>query len=151
MFGRILGGWTLNGIYALQSGQPFTIITGVDSNGDGDAANDRPHVNPGGDPTKVDGYINRPLRSGGDGNLGRNTGRGPGINNVDLAFYKNLRIAARHQLQFRVEAFNALNHRQFTLLTSGAERTLNNPARFFDFTQSNGGSRTIVLGLRYVF
>ncbi len=151
VFGRILGGWTLNGTYALQSGQPFTIITGVDSNGDGDAANDRPHVNPGGDPTKVDGYIQRPLRSGGDGNLGRNTGRGPGVNNVDLAFFKNLRIAARHQLQFRVEAFNALNHRQFVLLNSGAERTLNNPSRFYDFTQSNGGSRTIVLGLRYLF
>ena len=45
---RLLNGWTLSGSYLFQSGQPITIQSGVDSNGNGDADTDRAILNPGG-------------------------------------------------------------------------------------------------------
>jgi len=46
------------------------------------------------------------------GNAGRNIMRGPGINNWDLAIFKNFHFTERVYLQFRAEAFNAFNHTQ---------------------------------------
>jgi len=37
---RTFGGWEISGIVTRQSGQPFSILTGVDSNGNG-AGGDR--------------------------------------------------------------------------------------------------------------
>ena len=45
---RLLNGWTLSGSYLFQSGQPITIQSGVDSNGNGDADTDRAILNPAG-------------------------------------------------------------------------------------------------------
>ena len=47
VLGQIIGGWQLSGVTSGQSGQPFTIITGVDSNGDATDAglSDRPDIN----------------------------------------------------------------------------------------------------------
>jgi len=42
---RIFGGWQISGIVTRQSGQPFTIVTGVDSNGNG-GGGDRRTSNP---------------------------------------------------------------------------------------------------------
>jgi hypothetical protein len=152
LLGYVIGGWSVGATWAIQSGQPFTIITGVDSNGDGDTANDRPDLNPDGDPTTVGGYIQRGALMGTNGNLGRNTGRGPRLNNVNATLFKNFRVYREQQLQIRGEFFNLLNHRQFVLRNDGRERNLTNPAaQFYDFSSSNGGSRTVVLGVKYIF
>jgi hypothetical protein len=45
---QIFGGWQISGVTSAQSGQPFTVITGVDTNGNGSAVGDRPNFNPGG-------------------------------------------------------------------------------------------------------
>jgi outer membrane receptor protein involved in Fe transport len=42
--GKLLGGWQLNGIVSFQSGAPFTIVNGLDRNGDGIATSDRPNL-----------------------------------------------------------------------------------------------------------
>ena len=48
------------------------------------------------------------------GNLGRNTLRGPALNDFDLSLFKNLAPGAeRYKLQFRGEDFNVLNHSKF--------------------------------------
>ena len=47
------------------------------------------------------------------GNLGRNTVIGPGWSNLDLALEKNTRINERITLQFRADAFDALNQTNF--------------------------------------
>jgi hypothetical protein len=47
------------------------------------------------------------------GNLGRNSIRGPGINNWDLSFLKKTKIGESKSVEFRAEAFNAFNHAQF--------------------------------------
>ena len=49
------------------------------------------------------------------GNSGRNTVRGPGINNVDLSIFKTFKFNERSALEFRTEMFNAFNHTQFLL------------------------------------
>jgi outer membrane receptor protein involved in Fe transport len=41
-------GWNFSGSYLFQTGQPVTIISGVDSNGNGDSAGDRAIFNPAG-------------------------------------------------------------------------------------------------------
>jgi len=47
------------------------------------------------------------------GNVGRNTLRGPGINNWDISFLKKIKLAEARALEFRAEFFNAFNHVQF--------------------------------------
>jgi hypothetical protein len=44
-----------------------------------------------------------------DGNLGRNTFRGPNFRNLDIALFKNIKASERVNLQFRAEAFNLFN------------------------------------------
>jgi hypothetical protein len=46
----VLGGFQINGIYQIQSGQPITVLAGRDANRNGDAAGDRAILNPNGDP-----------------------------------------------------------------------------------------------------
>jgi len=47
------------------------------------------------------------------GNLGRNAIIGPGFNNVDFSLIKRTRITERFSNEFRVEAFDLLNHPNF--------------------------------------
>jgi hypothetical protein len=47
------------------------------------------------------------------GDLGRNTLRGPGIDNYDLSFIKRTSFTESKSLEFRAEFFNAFNHGQF--------------------------------------
>jgi hypothetical protein len=75
------------------------------------------------DPTAYDCVFNTPDANGippipyGDlasyGNLGRNSLRGPGINNWDLSFLKRTKITESKSVEFRAEFFNAFNHVQF--------------------------------------
>jgi hypothetical protein len=47
VIGRIAGGWQIAGVTTFESGVPFTVINGADSNGVG-GNNDRPDLNPNG-------------------------------------------------------------------------------------------------------
>lgn len=129
----ILGGWQLQGIVTMQQGFPFTPGINSDPHNIAFAYARRPDVV--GDP-RVD-YC-RPERCfdinafrmptpGVPGNAGRNIIRGPGINNWDLAIFKNFQFTESIQLQFRAEAFNAFNHTQ-----------LNNPNNNIELTTQGG-------------
>ena len=133
---RVFGGWGLNVITQAQSGQPFTILTGLDSYGIGSTAA-RPDYNPNGtitlDPVSHDyrsfstpldgtGIVVTHLGANGlplansqlkVGNLGRNTFRGPGLDTQNATFYKKILITERVYLEFRGEFFNLFNHRNF--------------------------------------
>jgi len=70
------------------------------------------------DPTAFDCQFNNDLHLAPGsiasfGNLGRNTLRGPGINNWDISFLKKTKITESKVLEFRAEMFNAFNHAQF--------------------------------------
>jgi len=48
------------------------------------------------------------------GNVGRGSLRGPGLFSVDTSFFKKVRISEGLNVQFRAEAFNILNHANFS-------------------------------------
>jgi len=80
------------------------------------------------------------------GNIGRNILRADGIGNLDLGLIKNTRISETRNLQFRAELYNATNSRNF-----GIPQGRVNSADFLNQWGTDGGSRRIVLALRYVF
>jgi hypothetical protein len=121
---HVLGGWQVNGISYWRTGIPVDIrMTGVmSSTGVGSGLAQQPRPNIVGNLVPADRSIDKwfdaaALQRPADttatfGNIGRNTGRGPGIFNVDMSLFKNTRIG-RVDTELRVEAFNVLNHPQF--------------------------------------
>lgn len=125
----ILGGFQITGVYTAQSGTPLTITQALaggpngtlfqfaDPLGNGSATL-RPNLI--GDPHGT-GSITQWFNTAafapaffGYGSAGRGVVRGPGINNWDVAIFKNFRFSERVNLQFRSEFFNVLNHAQYT-------------------------------------
>jgi hypothetical protein len=121
----ITGGWQLGGIYQASTGEPFSALVGGDPLGvNNGIIFDYPDrlrgagcgslVNSG-DPIN---YIRTqcfafPNPSNRLGNAGRNILRGPGLSNFDFSVFKNNKITEKLNAQFRVEAFNILNHTNF--------------------------------------
>jgi len=136
---NVIGGWQLNGTMSLQSGRPFSVICistlYCDYNGDGDGY-DRPNAPKYGnirrglhrsdyikgalnandftDPNNGQTYAQEfgilgGIPEGKDGNLGRNTFRGPGYADVDASIFKTFDLPKEYKLQFRAEAFNLFN------------------------------------------
>src|SRR6266850_5957026 len=130
---QVLGGWQISGITTLQTGTPFTVITGgPDSSGfnSGQGASagtnsDRPDVTRSG-PLPQDNHnpdaafdttyfkVAPPGRAG---TSGRNAYYGPGLQNYDFAAAKNFPLFAKlgeqTRLQFRADFFNLFNHTNF--------------------------------------
>lgn len=86
----VFSGYELSTITQLQSGRPYTITAGNDPNNDGNSRTDRPP------------------------SVGRNTVDGPGFATVDLRFTRDFAIWERARLRLMFEAFNALNHPNFS-------------------------------------
>ena len=97
----LVGGWQVNGIYTWQRGFPLT-ITAADVGGLNDTFGTN-RADLVGDPNAGERTVNRWFNTaafaqpaaGALGNLGRNTERGPGVNNLDLALFKNVSITQR--------------------------------------------------------
>jgi len=121
---RVLGGWQLSGFMMLQGGNPNTVTMGGayprgDFNAD-NTAGDRPNA-----PLtaiKSAGWSRQEFLDGifkvadfpkpalgTDGNLGRNTYRGPGFAQTDLSLAKKFAVTERFSALLRVDAFNAFN------------------------------------------
>jgi len=54
------------------------------------------------------------------GNAATTIIRGPGVNNFDIAIFKDFPIHESIKGQFRAEMYNAFNHTQFSALDNGA-------------------------------
>ena len=111
---KLVGGWQINAIVTLQSGQPFTPFV---SNFDPyrNEAFNRPDVI--GDPNEnvppglaFNPAVFRIPAPGTFGNAGRNIVRGDGFHSVDLSVFRNFAFTERWKLQFRAEAVNSFNH-----------------------------------------
>jgi hypothetical protein len=128
----LLGGWKFAPAIRAQSGWPIDIRSGTDTSFTNEG-NDRPNIVPG-QPL----YINQwqtcnksgtaqcfvvfnnaaftvakstfPNGAFGFGNIGRNFLRSPGTFNIDAAVSRIFPIHERAQVEFRFEAFNAINH-----------------------------------------
>ena len=134
---RIFAGWEISGFTETQSGQPFTIRTGLDTVGTtaglplpGNPPG-RPNFNPGGifikDPVTDNlrtftiplngtGIVTAPLFANsmaGGGNLGRNTFRGPSFQQWNASLMKRIAIKESLQIQLRSDFINIWNHNNF--------------------------------------
>jgi len=159
----VIGGWEFSTIGTLQTGRPFNMRY-VDNNANtntiaGGTFATRPNYVPGQSffmphPTVGDHgqWVNPAAwqEPGGGllGNTSRNMLYGPGVENFDMSIDKNFNMPykERHQLQIRLDAFNALNHTDF-----GTPNT--------DWKSTSGGkitssalpARELQLGARYTF
>jgi len=147
----VVGGWQMNGIYSWQRGFPLT-ITAADLGGLNDTSGTN-RADLVGDPNDVDRSVTqwfnraafRQPAAGALGNLGRNTLRGPGVNNLDLALFKNFSVTRGVRLQFRLESFNVFNHTQFNAVST------NLTAANFGVVTGARPARINQLGLKVLF
>jgi hypothetical protein len=152
----VLGGWNLTGIATLQSGNTFTVGSGVDNSRTG-VGQDRADIvaNPyfSGDRSRdamITEYLNKaafaPNALGTFGNQGRNRFRGPGFANYDLGLHKNFRITERVTTQFRFETFNTFNR-----VNLNSPTTAQNSVTFMRITSTLGDPRILQFALRLSF
>jgi hypothetical protein len=156
-----LGGWQINSILNLRSGEPFNMTYTA-------AARSqvapfltllgfnvfRPNIS--GNPLMpkdqrtVNSYLNRANVSIPDyfqpfGNAGRNIVRGFAFHQLDLGVSKTFRLTERFRLQFRAEAFNVLNKANFT----APNANISSPA--FGTITSTYDPRSLQLALKLLF
>ncbi len=116
--GQYYGGWQVSGIFLWRGGLPLTVTQsqGVLSTGTGNRPNricsgvlSNPTIDHWFDTSC---FVPTTDTTATYGNAGRGIIRGPGSVNLDASLIKNTRIA-KVNTEFRVEAFNVLNHPQF--------------------------------------
>jgi hypothetical protein len=171
----ILGGWQINGILSIMSGQPINIVQNAAGNlnagGSGqypDLVKDHVDIFPdnlkklpsaggaGADPNAYQYFdrsafaaVNIPAgQAQRFGSMPRNPIYGPGFYNVDLGLFKTIPLTRGSQLQLRMEALNAFNHPNFG--NPGAD--ISNAGTFGFITNTIGvGERNIRFGIRLSF
>jgi hypothetical protein len=125
----LASGWTVNSIFTLQGGFPFSPQLSYNPSNNGDTRNPvRPFANPAftgpvnvGKPNQwfnPNAFLapaNTPANGGFYGNVGRDTLIGPGLATWDFSVLKDTRVRERLNLQFRAEIFNLLNRANFNL------------------------------------
>jgi hypothetical protein len=153
--GKSLGGWSLNAIGTLQSGQPFSVTSGTDRSltavggdmadlfGDPHLSDDRPHNQ------IINEYFNpamfAPAALGTFGTAGRNILRGWPTRNLDLSLVKNTQFLENRSIQFRAEFFNAFNRPTFGLPVAAANN------KNLGKIQTAGDGRVGQLVLKFIF
>jgi len=160
-----LNGWQLSGITGLVSGQPlgvgYSTTTAIDTTG---TPSQGARIFVTGNPVlpkdqrsfsrNFNTALFRVPATGTIGNAARTLIRGPGINNWDIAAFKNFPLGEKVRLQFRAEFYNAFNHTQFSGLDATARfdtatgEQVNR--RFGEFTAARN-PRQIQFALRVFF
>lgn len=160
----VFNDWQVNGIAIFSSGAPlgvgFSTTTGMDITG---SPTDGARIVVTGNPVlpKSERTFSRNFRTevfqlpakGTIGNAATTLIRGPGINNWDVAVFKNFPIREQMRFQFRCEMYNAFNHTQFSGLDTSARfdpaGNQVNPT-FGQFTSARN-PRQMQLALRFYF
>ena len=126
-----MNGWQLSGITTFQSGAPvnvgYSLVTAADLSGTPSIS---PRIMVIGDPNLPSGErtfsrnfrtdVFRVPAAGTLGFMTKNMLTGPGINNWDVAVFKNFIIREGMKFQFRSELYNVFNHTQFSAFDSTA-------------------------------
>jgi Carboxypeptidase regulatory-like domain/TonB-dependent Receptor Plug Domain len=161
---QVVGGWQVSGITSFVSGAPSSVglnfVTATDITG---SASQGARMNVIADPVlpksertfqrnfNTDAF--RPPAVGTVGNSARYVIRGPGINNWDIAVFKNFAVRDPIKLQFRWELYNAFNHTQFSAFDTTARFDAQGQQvnrRFGEFTAARL-PRQMQFALRFFF
>jgi hypothetical protein len=119
----ILGGWSINGIWSMSTGEHFTPGLAAAVSNSAGGGGDRPNRLRDGNLAKDQRTIDRwfdlaafaaPAQFN-FGNAGRGILVGPGNFNVDAGIHRQFVIQERYKLTFRWEMFNAFNRANFGL------------------------------------
>jgi hypothetical protein len=175
---EILGGWATSGIVSHHTGYPWSTVTNAFPInftqlgpalliGPSSAVKEKIHVQatasgtPGlqlfANQTNALGAFAFPF-GGGTGE--RNTLRGPGYFNLDMALLKTFSISEGKTLQFHVDAFNAFNHASFNPpevnggaagSLSTANTNINSPLQYGFLNSTANSARELSLGLLFRF
>jgi hypothetical protein len=136
-FTRLVGGWAMDTILHARTGFPISVLNSDQYLGITLANAFRPNLVYGqplwlADPSVAGGRSLNPAAfqpafktgdPGQQGTLGRNAIAGFGMMQMDFALRREFRLSERRRLQFRLEAFNLLNHPSF----ADSVRYLNSP------------------------
>ena len=151
---RIVSGWQLSGITAVQEGTPFSVSYTAPGTPLG-LVSGRANVVPGVhlypvNKTKAQwfnpaAFTTPPFYT--YGTSGYDMLRGPGYQNWDMNLTKNTTIWREYRLQLRAEAFNAFNHPNFGAPGS----TITNPSTFGVISSVISENRTIEFGAKFNF
>ena len=179
----LLDGWWVSTVVSLQSGYPFTLSINQNRSRSGVGAGatnvDYPDIVPGVNPADITKGVSRgclgvpagtPVGTpnlwydpcaftipalGFLGNAGRNTLRGPGFANVNLAFVKDNSLGGSRRLELRFEVFNVLNRANLALpdrivysAIADVEAPIANAGRI---TTTNSPSRQLQFSSRLTF
>jgi len=117
----LLGGWSLNGIWAMSTGEHFTVTAAAAVSNSAGGGGDRPHRIANGnlpaDQRSIDRWFDLAAFATPAqftfGNSGRGILVGPGNFNVDAGIHRQFAISERYKLTFRWEMFNAFNRANF--------------------------------------
>ena len=124
--GGIVNGWQINTMVVAHTGFPFTCRSGVDNSMSGIGNDDCDQITadsarPAGANPMVEWFNTAAFTTnaiGTFGDAGRNDMRRPGMINLNASLFRRISITERYQLEFRGEAFNALNHPNLYLFYS---------------------------------
>ena len=118
-----LGDWELTGILSMDSGDPLTILSGIDNSKTGLSYDRAVQVgspkggNACGAAAPCVNFLNPASFTtntlGTPGTLGRGTFSGPNLIDWDMGIFKNFSLTERFKLQFRAEFFNIFNRANF--------------------------------------
>ena len=166
-------GWQFLNITTLMSGSPFSVYSGIQQTGVGAGGADRPdlvarpdfstsrHVRDdyfgrGADNTSFFNIpINLPVGTGPNhgrfGTLGRDTFRGPGFHNFDVALIKDTPFGRRGNselgtVEFRAEFFNVFN-----IVNFGLPSNVLRGSGFGIISKTAGTSRQIQFSLKLIY
>jgi hypothetical protein len=168
---QVFDNWQLSGIYTAQSGAPAAVSYAYSPSQDVvGTSTDTGRVNIVGPSMKniPSGYAFNPTAFAPPpyqpcevanpsfscwGDAGKDMFRGPGINNIDLSVFKNMKFSERWRGQLQVQTYNTLNHTQFTSINTSATFStagVQTNGLFGQFTAA-GNPRQMQMVLRVTF
>ncbi len=170
---RITKGWQFLNITTLTTGPPFTVYSGIQQTGAGAGGTDRPDL-----VSMPDFSTSRAVRedyfgrgvdngsflfvpinvSGGTGpnqgrfgTLGRNTFRGPGFHNFDMAMIKDTPFGRRGNRELGVVEFRAEFFNVFNIVNFGLPSNTVRGSGFGIISHTAGSSRQIQFSLKLIY
>jgi hypothetical protein len=149
----ILGGWRVGGIFQVRTGLPITVTDGRNRSLQGERGSERPNCVSDPAPSDqsishwldIDAFAAAPL--GTFGNCPVGVARAPGYVNLDLMLAKRVSLGGARSGEFRIEAFNALNHPSF----GPPARDISVPNTFGTITNTISAPRVIELVFKVNF